>query len=72
MKPVLSESGSIELMFGGLCVVGAYFGGAPTLESGILVAVGVGLIAYGLLRRKAWTERLQGHLDENGGPPDQP
>jgi hypothetical protein len=58
VKPILSENGSIELMFGGVCIVGSLFGGERPFVAGILFAIGVGLVVYGASLRKAWNSRI--------------
>jgi hypothetical protein len=50
-------------MFGGLAIVGAYFAGAPPFEAGVLVAVGIGLVVYGLFLRKAWNDRIRADVE---------
>ena len=59
MKPILSDNGTVELMFGVLGIIGGLVAGDHPFTSGTLFAIGVGLTIYGLGLRKQWNDRIK-------------
>ena len=71
MKPLLSDSGTIEIglgifaiVVGALLVFGA--GDEPGgIQSGALFAMGFGVACYGAILRRAWNKRIRDQPEES-------
>jgi hypothetical protein len=59
MRPILSDNGSIELMFGSAALAGAYLSGAPAFEAGMLAAIGIGFTVSGIGLRVDYKAKLR-------------